>query len=359
VSGTTHTNAGTYSDSWSFTGGANYNDIASTAITDTIDKAASVTVVTINGGPFPYTGLAQTPATVAVTGAGGLSLTPAASYANNVSVGTATATYTYAGDANHTGSADNKTFTIDRIHLTAVGSPFGAEPRVTVLNADGTVRFNLVAYDSAFRGGVNVATGDVTGDGVDDIITGAGVGGAPHVKVFDGMTGAEVASFYAYSFAFRGGVSVGAADLGADGVADIVAGAGAGGAPHVKAFRFAGLVETASFFAFDPVFRGGVNVATGDVTGDGRPDLVLGAGLGGGAVVRVFDGATGFEVSAFFVGPQDDRGGARVAVADLDGDGTGELVVRVLGVNRVFDPLTGADRTADFSADDLSGVFVG
>jgi hypothetical protein len=34
---TTHTNAGTYSDSWSFTGTANYNDIASTTITDTIE----------------------------------------------------------------------------------------------------------------------------------------------------------------------------------------------------------------------------------------------------------------------------------------------------------------------------------
>ena len=36
---TTHTAAGTYSDSWSFTGGANYNDIAPTAITDQIAKA--------------------------------------------------------------------------------------------------------------------------------------------------------------------------------------------------------------------------------------------------------------------------------------------------------------------------------
>jgi hypothetical protein len=40
VSTTSHTNAGTYSsDSWSFTGTANYNDIAATTITDTINKA--------------------------------------------------------------------------------------------------------------------------------------------------------------------------------------------------------------------------------------------------------------------------------------------------------------------------------
>jgi hypothetical protein len=38
VSGT-HANAGTYGDSWCFSGGTNYNDIASTAITDVIAKA--------------------------------------------------------------------------------------------------------------------------------------------------------------------------------------------------------------------------------------------------------------------------------------------------------------------------------
>jgi hypothetical protein len=47
---TTHTNADTYStDSWSFTGAANYKDIAATTITDTIYKATATVVVT------PYT----------------------------------------------------------------------------------------------------------------------------------------------------------------------------------------------------------------------------------------------------------------------------------------------------------------
>ena len=41
-----------------------------------------------------------------MTGAGGLNQTPTATYANNINAGTATASYTYAGDANHTGSND-------------------------------------------------------------------------------------------------------------------------------------------------------------------------------------------------------------------------------------------------------------
>jgi hypothetical protein len=35
-----------------------------------IGKASSTTVVTVTGAPFTYTGSAQTPATVSVTGAG-------------------------------------------------------------------------------------------------------------------------------------------------------------------------------------------------------------------------------------------------------------------------------------------------
>jgi hypothetical protein len=48
-----------------------------------VSKASSTTVVTVTGAPFTYTGSAQTPATVSVTGAGGLNLTPTADYANN------------------------------------------------------------------------------------------------------------------------------------------------------------------------------------------------------------------------------------------------------------------------------------
>src|SRR4029078_1054846 len=94
----------------------------------TIDKAPSVTVVTIVGGPFTYTGSPITPATISVTGAGGLNLSPTADYANNTNAGTATASYTFAGDANHESSSDSKNFTIDKAAsvttVTIVGGPF-------------------------------------------------------------------------------------------------------------------------------------------------------------------------------------------------------------------------------------------
>ncbi|KKW16190.1 MAG: transporter, partial [Parcubacteria group bacterium GW2011_GWC2_49_9] len=60
----------------------------------------------------------------------------------------------------------------------------------------------------AFRGGVNVAAGDVNGDGTDEIITGAGPGGAPHVRVLN-KDGALITQFYAFDVSERTGITVG------------------------------------------------------------------------------------------------------------------------------------------------------
>jgi hypothetical protein len=113
-----NTNAGTATASASFAGDANHTG-SSDSRSFTINKASSSTVVTVAGGEsFTYDGLPH-PATVLVTGAGSLSLAPAPIYnCGHVPVDVAdsgcTASYVYPGDANHTGSADAKTYAIGR-----------------------------------------------------------------------------------------------------------------------------------------------------------------------------------------------------------------------------------------------------
>src|SRR5262245_65375855 len=126
-------------------------------------------------------------------------------------------------------------------------------------------------------------------------MTGAGPGGGPHVEVFDSGAGAPVMSFYAFDPAFAGGVYVALGDVTGDGVPDLIVGAGPGGGPHVRVFDGVTGAEIRSFFAYDAAFTGGVRVAAGDVTGDGVADIVTGAGTGGGPHVRVFGGASGAE----------------------------------------------------------------
>jgi hypothetical protein len=104
--------AGTASASYSYAGDANHTG-SSDSKTFTIDPAPSVTTVTCNAGPFTYNGSAITPCSAIVTGAGGLNQSLTVSYADNVDAGPATASASYAGDANHTSSNDSKSFTID------------------------------------------------------------------------------------------------------------------------------------------------------------------------------------------------------------------------------------------------------
>jgi hypothetical protein len=151
---------------------------------------------------------------------------------------------------------------------------------------------SFFAFDQSFRGGVSVAVADVNADGKLDLIAGAGFGGAPHVKVFDGAGGAELASFFAFDSAFRGGVLVAAGDVDGDGAVEVLAVAGDAGAPHVRTFDAVGREER-SFFAFDPALRIRLAIAAADVDGDGTDDIVVGPESGLTPAPRAFDGATG------------------------------------------------------------------
>src|SRR5260221_5467793 len=74
--------------------------------------------------------------------------------------------------------------------ILAVGAVAGSAPTVTVFDAStNQVKFTLNPYDASFTGGVNVAVGDVNGDGIPDAITGTGVGGGPQVNVYSGVDG--------------------------------------------------------------------------------------------------------------------------------------------------------------------------
>jgi hypothetical protein len=181
------------------------------------------------------------------------------------------------------------------------------------------------AYGVGFSGGVRVATGDVTGDGVLDIITAAGAGAAPQVKVFDGATHAETSSFLAFDAGFTGGVYVASGDINRDGRADIIASAGSA-TPRVLVFSGRDGSVLRDFFAYTPGFSGGVRVGAGDVNGDGFADIITSPGAGGGPQVRVFSGQTNNELHSFFAYDAGFTGGVFVAAADVNNDGRADIV---------------------------------
>jgi hypothetical protein len=241
-----------------------------------------------------------------------------------------TATFTYVAN-NGQANSNVATVTIfvsgSQTGVLAVGTDVGGGPEVKVYDPiTGALRNDFFAFDPSFLGGVRVATGDVNGDGIPDIVAAAGPTGGPQVNVFDGATGFLIRSFFAYDPSFTGGVNVAVGDVNGDGQADIITGAGPGGGPHVKVFdgRTGAVIQ--SFFAYDATFTGGVSVAAGDVNLDGFADIVTGAGPGGGPHVKVFDGKTGALTRSFFAFPGTFTGGVNVAAGDVTGDGFADVI---------------------------------
>jgi hypothetical protein len=233
-----------------------------------------------------------------------------------------------------------------------VGVELKVPSQARLLDADTGAELLRVDPFPGFRGGINVASGDVNGDGRPDLITGAG-SGAPggHVKVYDGASGALLLSFLAYP-GFGGGVNVAAGDTDGDGRAEIITGAGSG-APggHVKLFSGATGAELRSFFAYGTGFVGGASVAAGDIDGDGRADIVTGSGAGApSGHVKAFSGVTGAEMLSFLAYVGFD-GGVRVSAGDTDGDGRAEVLTGTFGAAphvKVFAP-TGAERASFYA----------
>lgn len=207
----------------------------------------------------------------------------------------------------------------------AVGSDAGMVATVRVYNADGTLRFERNPFGQ-FIGGVRVAVGDVNGDGVPDVIAGAGPGGGPHVVVYNGMDGSILRSFFAYTEKFNGGIFVASGDVDRDGHSEIITGAGAGGGPHVQVFSGADNHSVASFFAYAASFTGGISVAAGDVDADGRADVITGAGPGGGPHVQVFSGVDFSVMRSFYAYSARFTGGIWVGAGDIDHDGRADVV---------------------------------
>jgi hypothetical protein len=236
---------------------------------------------------------------------------------------------------------------LNHVGIIVVAPDTGAPPEVLVFDAEtGTLKFSFLAFDAGFKGGVRVAVGDVSCDGIPDIIVGAGPSGAPLVRVFNGATGLPLAGalggFLAYDEGTRSGVWVAAGDINQDGFTDIVTGTdNGGGAPVVKVFSGEAGALLSQFTAYSASFQGGVRVAVGDINGDTVPDIITAPGQGHLPEVRVFDGTDLALIDSFMAFGNSYRIGLYVAAGDVNGDGRADIIASGGGgglrLVRVFD----------------------
>lgn len=181
-----------------------------------------------------------------------------------------------------------------------------------------------------FSGGAYVAMGDVlTGNDGSEIVTGAGRGGGPNIKIFS-TGGLELASWFSHSKKFFvGGIDVAVGNVTGDAGSEIIAAPASSASSYVRVLTPTGTVLK-EFLAFPRSFTGGVSVTTADLDGDGLSEIIVGAGKGFTPTVRIFTGE-GVFVKEFLSYAAGFRGGIDVAGVSASTDDPGYIVTSPLG----------------------------
>lgn len=209
----------------------------------------------------------------------------------------------------------------------------GGGPQVREFSTTGkTLPESFFAYPSYLRIGARVATADIDKDGGAEIVTGSGIGAQPHVVVYEKNGAKRGVDFRPFASAFRGGVDVAAGDVDGDGKDEVVMSQFTQG-NQVKVYRYnSGRQIMAVFSPFGNI-SSGVTVTTGDVDGDGLKEVICGASVGGGPHVRVYDIKDGHAVlksNSFFAFSRDSRTGVDVSAGDVNADGLDEIAISQL-----------------------------
>ncbi|MFH2105126.1 MAG: L,D-transpeptidase family protein [Parcubacteria group bacterium] len=201
-------------------------------------------------------------------------------------------------------------------------------PQVKVFNAETNyMDVDFQAFEESFQGGTRIAAGDFDGDGYGEIAVGAGVGGGPHVRIFDHQGNSTGWNAFVFHQDHKGGVDVATGDIDGDGIDELIVGQYMFGQAKVKVYRVdSEKTVLKEFLAFDEKFKGGVRVAAGDIDGDGIDEIITGTGGGGGPQVKAFE-MDGREIMNFTAFHPDHRGGVDVAAGDVNADGRDEVVV--------------------------------
>jgi hypothetical protein len=245
-------------------------------------------------------------------------------------------------------------FNGDGVQDIAVSKGPGAGSNDVVQIFDGT-NANVIAQfsvfgNTSFTGGVSLALSDVNGDGKADLIVSPQTLGGPSVRVFNAANFSILRDFFAFegAKAFTGGISVASADVDSDGYSDIVIGAGKGGNSRIQVISGRDVTTVApvtpalgynpysDFSAFEPGFAGEVYVSANDFDGDGRADLLIGTGAGGGGRYRAYtsriDGRLGGLIVDQTALGYSGTGGISVTARDINGDNRGDITVGFLNV---------------------------
>lgn len=197
---------------------------------------------------------------------------------------------------------------------------------IKILTKEGILKYPTFYLDKfSLKNGINLAVGDLNGDAIDEIVASSGEGGIPEINILN-YQGTKVAEpFLAFPINFRGGVSLSCGDINRDRKEEIIIGSGRGVEPIIKVFNIEGKQEPIELRPFNSEYRYGIEVAAGDVEGDGRDEIsVCQSSKGSRCKIYRYDNRKTIlnQWSAY----KDVDYGVNLAMADVNNDGKDEVI---------------------------------
>lgn len=219
------------------------------------------------------------------------------------------------------------------VQLDDINTSVVADDTYVTVYTNGRQTSRFAPYGEQFTGGVNIDVDRLNGKRkAYRIVTGTKTYG-PHVRIFSLRGQATNPGCFPYASDFRGGVNVAVGDVDRNNRGqEIVVAAAKGGGPHIRILDRNCRLLHPGFFAYDASLHSGVVVAVGDVDNDGHDDIVTIPGAGATPYVRIFNYKGQALQPGFYAFSQSDRSGAQVAVSDIDGDGLNELIAMSFGI---------------------------
>lgn len=200
----------------------------------------------------------------------------------------------------------------------ALAAGAGSEPKIWLLDAKGDVLKEFLAFSKSFRGGINAVIGDIDNDGMAEIVVGAGAGGSPHIRIFN-LSGKLKYQFFAFDKKNRHGVIVAIGDTDGDKINEVIAMEANGKNQIIRILNERGDILKNGI---KTGLNGLAALAAGDINYDGFAEIIV----AGGGKIKVMNGS-GAELSGFFPFGKNFYGGVNLAIGDLSGSGWPEIIV--------------------------------